>query len=581
LEIIHQSGKTLLGIVNDILDLSKIESGKMELTPVPTDICKELESVVAIFAAKAREKHISYTAFIDPTIPKIIICDIQRLKQVLSNLISNAVKFTPENGQVKVSIRTIQKEDSRIKLHFEVKDSGIGIKEDQKVKIFDLFSQADNSISREFGGTGLGLPISAKFIEMMGSHIEVDSKPEKGSTFWFDIWFDINNASISIGSQSSIKESVNIVFCNHSNEDCIVFETIKNYLEAWGLSWTTHSSCNSIPFDTAFLFITPDTFDQGDKENMQKLLEKSPSLQIVWVESSASVKAPKDHRIHKLEMPVVGSTLFDLFIAGLGDNFTRTSITEYKKSEKYYGKILVAEDNPVNQTLITELLKERGLDVTIVENGIKALEELDKNQHDLVLMDVNMPKMDGIEATKKLRENGFRTPIVALTANVMAEEKSSYMKAGMNDFLSKPIETIALERVLQKFLPTQNSKQKSTIQFDNIDYDYLGESLGLRNKKILRTLFSQFAKSVDSFLEDLEDAVNSQNIETLKEVIHRIKGSAGNMRFNNSFTLCKEIEKELSEQKEIKNTIKDKISKLMAQLWDLQTKIELHLNQER
>ncbi|WOE69205.1 ATP-binding protein [Hydrogenimonas thermophila] len=582
LEIIHKSGKTLLGIVNDILDLSKIESGKMELSPIPADICKELESVVAIFAAKAREKHISYTAFIDPTIPKTIICDIQRLKQVLSNLIGNAVKFTPENGKVEVLIKTIKKEDNRIKLHFEVKDSGIGIKEEQKSKIFDLFSQADNSISREYGGTGLGLPISAKFIEMMGSHIEVDSEPQKGSTFWFDIWFDINDASLSIGSLESIEESVNIVFCKHTPEDCIMFETIKNYLEAWGISWTTRTSCDDIPFDTAFLFITPDTFEKGDKENMQKLLEQFPSLQIIWVESSSSIKPPEDNRIHKLEMPVVGSTLFDLLAAGLGDNFTKASISEDNiYNGNYSGKVLVAEDNPVNQMLISELLKDRGIDATIVENGIEALDELNRNQYDLVLMDVNMPKMDGIEATKKLRESGFKTPIVALTANVMAEEKSAYMKAGMNDHLSKPIETKALDIVLQKFLNTTNIEEEvESIEFDDIDYDHLGESLGLKNRKILRTLFAQFSKSVDSFLEDLESAINSKNIETLKDVIHRIKGATGNMRFENSFTLCKELEKELSSHNEINNRVKNMITKLMAQLWDLQNKIELHLNKE-
>jgi len=578
LEIIHKSGKTLLGIVNDILDLSKIESGKMELSPIPADICKELESVVAIFSAKAREKHISYTAFIDPTIPKTTICDIQRLKQVLSNLIGNAVKFTPENGKVEILIKTIKKEDNRIKLHFEVKDSGIGIKEDQKSKIFDLFSQADNSISREYGGTGLGLPISAKFIEMMGSRIEVDSKPQKGSTFWFDIWFTINDDASSLDFLSSIEENVNIVFCNHSPEDCIMFETIKNYLEAWGLSWITRSSCEDIPFDISFLFITPDIFEKG---NIQKLLEKFPNLQIIWVESLSSIKPPEDKRVHKLEMPVVGSTLFDILAADLGDSLTRTAITECKSSAgKFSGKVLVAEDNTVNQLLITELLKERGVGVTIVEDGLEALDALDKNQYDLVLMDINMPKMDGIEATKKLRENGFKIPIVALTANVMAEEKSAYMKAGMNDHLSKPIEIKALERVLQKFLSNQTiKKEEKSIEFDNIDYDYLGESLGLKNRKILKTLFAQFSKSVDSFLEDLESAINAKEIETLKDVVHRIKGATGNMRFNNTFNLCKEIENELSDQKEI-NEIKEKISKLMVQLWDLQNKIELNLNEE-
>jgi len=235
--------------------------------------------------------------------------------------------------------------------------------------------------------------------------------------------------------------------------------------------------------------------------------------------------------------------------------------------------------------LITELIKKRGIEVTIVENGIEALEELNKNQYDLVLMDVNMPKMDGVEATKKLRENGFKIPIVALTANVMAEEKSAYLKAGMNDHLSKPIETQALDRMLQKFLNTtqiQEEKQPiEPIEFDNIDYNQLGESLGLRNIKILKTLIKQFSKSIDPFLENLERAMESKNIEKLKDTIHSIKGATGNMRFNNSFTLCEEIEKELSEQKEINKNIKEKITNLIAQLWNLKNKIESHLNQER
>jgi PAS domain S-box-containing protein len=584
LEIIHKSGKTLLGIVNDILDLSKIESGKMELSPIPADICKELESVVAIFAAKAREKHISYTAFIDPTIPKTVVCDVQRLKQVISNLIGNAIKFTPENGKVEVVIKKVLKESNRIKIHFEVKDSGIGIREDQISKIFDLFSQADNSISREYGGTGLGLPISAKFIEMMGSRIEVDSKPQKGSTFWFDIWFDINDSTTSTEeSILSIEESVNIVFCDYSPDDCIMFETIKNYLEAWGLSWTTRTTCDAIPSDTAYLFITADAFEKVDKDTIQKLLMMYPNLQIIWVETSNSFEPPKDDKIHKLEMPVVGSTLFDLLVEGLGDRFTKASTSEEDMTiGKYCGKVLTAEDNPVNQLLISELLKERGVDVTIVENGIEAIEELKKNSYDLVLMDVNMPKMDGIEATKRLREDGFKIPIIALTANVMAEEKSAYLKAGMNDHLSKPIETKALDMVLQKFLNTKNRKIEDveSIEFDTIDYDQLGESLGLKNRKILKTLFAQFSKSVNSFLEDLESAIDSNNINRVKDVIHRIKGAVGNMRFENSFSLCKEIENELSSQNEISESIKKKITKLMALLWDLQNKIDLNLNEE-
>jgi len=572
LSIIHQSGETLLGIVNDILDLSKIESGKMELSPAPADLCKELEGVVAIFAAKAREKQIAYTVFIDPTIPKTIICDIQRLKQVLSNLINNAIKFTPEKGKVEVSIETLEHQDHRIKIHFEVKDSGIGIKEEQKAKIFDLFSQADNSISREYGGTGLGLPISAKFIEMMGSRIEVDSTPNKGSTFWFDLWFEIYDERYAIGELPSMKEDVKIVFYSHSSESDLIFETVQHYLKAWHIPWTSTDSCDQISEDTTFLFLLS---NQEACESTQKLLERFPSLQIVLIDVTGVTATLQHPRIHTLELPIVGSALFDLLVTDLPENLTKSqTVEEHSQDHQYEGTILVAEDNGVNQILITELLHERGLHVDVVENGYEVIEAVTRQHYDLILMDVNMPKMDGIQATKELRERGYNRPIIALTANVMTEDQSVYKEAGMDDYLSKPIETDALDHILQTYLPLKEDKsQKSRLPFDDVSYEMVMDALHLKNRTLIRRLFEQFIRSAEHALNELEDILHKDDSETLKLTIHRIKGMVGNLRFNNTYTLCQTIEEALEKDHTIGTEVKENVLNLIAHLWDLREKV--------
>ena len=241
LQIIHKSGETLLGIVNDILDMAKIENGQMELDIHDVNLSTEIESVVSIFAAKAKEKRIEYHIFIDPNLPTTIKCDAQRIKQVLSNLINNAIKFTKENGEIHVDIIIKDRKDNQILLYIGVKDNGIGIKEDKISSIFQTFTQADNSISRQYGGTGLGLPISSKFIELMDGKIKVKSKENKGSLFYFEIWLDIIDDSKFLDLHSKFS---NLKVCIYKPQESTIYKTLKSYLRVSLFLKHNHTVCS-------------------------------------------------------------------------------------------------------------------------------------------------------------------------------------------------------------------------------------------------------------------------------------------------------------------------------------------------
>jgi signal transduction histidine kinase/CheY-like chemotaxis protein len=455
--IIEYSSNNLLNIVNDILDFSKIKAGKVELESLTFDPVEKFEATIDTFIAQAREKDITLKVSVDPYIPKELLGDPTKISQIIANLINNAIKFTPDGGDIEISIlETSETKESAI-VKFSVKDSGIGITAKEKSKIFEAFSQADISTSRKYGGTGLGLTIASQFIEKMGGELDIESSIGEGSLFFFSIKLKKPKELKRRTKLDLIQFTVGYIPPNNSSR---VDENLKRYVEYQGAEFTLYTqeeilnlSNNRLP---NLLFIDYACFDMEDEINPLLALPLKIVL-IVADDRKRELNNIRDGIDRFLYKPV---------------NFSRTikSLTILKSSEKdeknkmednfrhFDGiKALVAEDNSINQKLIKAVLNRFGIEVIIVDNGEKALKFRKESSCDIIFMDVQMPIMGGIEATEnildfEIEHNKKHIPIIALTANALQGDREKYISYGMDDYLSKPMSIEKLKNILLKFV---------------------------------------------------------------------------------------------------------------------------------
>ncbi len=524
IDIIHKSGQTLLHVVNDILDFSKLESGELVLYETESDLFAEMEATVSTFSSLSKNKQVNYYVYTDTTIPKLLKCDVQRLKQVVNNLVSNAIKFTPADGEVHVNIHLKSLINKKAKIHFSVKDSGIGIAKEKQKTIFDAFSQADNSISREFGGTGLGLAISSQYINMMGSQIQLTSSQGEGSEFFFDLELDVVDESSSI-TQITNNNNINIavIHLDTTLEGCAVNNIVFSYLDAWGYEYTKAQQIEDIPEETDIVIICSKIFDL---DACKKVLDRYEKLHLIYIEGVDGEFTCNHERSHCVEQPMTGSALFDKIITLTQDTTQLLSSQNSKQVEdqQFQGHILIAEDNQTNQILISLLLKERGLEYTLVDNGQKAIDAALKHEYDLIFMDINMPILDGLSATKELRKQKYKAPIVSLSANVIESDLLSFKEAGVNDSLNKPIIPTELDKVLSTYLPPANANSVLNL-YDTIDVEKISSALKIADKTIILTLIKSFTSS----LIEIKKSIEEEGITA--DILHNLKGMVGNLRF--------------------------------------------------
>ena len=534
-DIIHKSGETLLNVVNDILDFSKLESGELTLSKHEANLFKEMEAVVSTFASVSKKKRIDYFTYIDTSIPKLLLCDIQRIKQVINNLLSNAIKFTPEYGNVRIKIELESLEENIATINFSIKDSGIGIAEDKISTVFQAFLQADNSISREFGGTGLGLSISNQYINMMNTSIQLDSKIGEGSEFYFSLKLPIIDADMSI---VNIQDSshINITLLTSTQTiDYTINTIVSTYLKAWKFNYKEIQKLDELDDSINILIVCAKLFEQN---SCHEALDKFKKLELIYVEDAEESFNCSHKKFHLLEQPMTGSLLFDK-ITTLTNHEEKIQLpTQEKVQTNYKGNILIAEDNETNQMLIGFLLNDRGINYTIVNNGQKAVEEATKNHYELIFMDISMPIMDGIAATKLLRENNYTKPIVSLSANVIEKDTTSFLEAGIDDTLNKPIIPADLDKILEKYLFTKN-RSNEIIDVDIINIKLISKNLGIADENIILKLLNSFVSSVQEIIKNLENKMLNKNI------LHNIKGLSGNLRFTKLYHLCTDFEKEV------------------------------------
>jgi len=585
---VESSALDLLGIINDILDFSKIEAGKMSMESVDFNLEEVLEKLSHLVTLKAEEKGLELLFSIGNDVPISLIGDPLRLGQVLSNLGSNAIKFT-EAGEIVVFINVVSREKENVVLRFSVKDTGVGLSEEQTGKLFQSFSQADGSTTRKYGGTGLGLTICKRLVEMMGGEIWVESEPGKGSTFIFTAGFGIQvkGGERKLEPSLELKDMRVLVV----DDNAASREILKGVLESLTFRVTTVASG-----DEALAELKRNANDKESQAYELVLMDwKMPGMN--GIETAKMIKSEPDishtptiimvtaygwEEVRKqaesiaidvfLVKPVTNSLLFDAIMEAFGKiggrkgskpASTKYEVDKISEIEKIRGaKVLLAEDNAINQQVATELLEKAGLIVTIANNGKEAIEKVEGSEFELVFMDVQMPEMNGLDATGCIRKNPrFRNlPIVAMTAQAMTGDREKCIEAGMDDYITKPIDINELFSVLVKWIKPKDRKitdantlQKSfQINEELAEDDQLPTLPGIDvesglirvggNRKLYKKLLIKFRDDYSNSFDEIQRAIEKNNLKDAERYAHTVKGVAGNIGVNKLHKIAGDLE---------------------------------------
>jgi len=485
-EIVRNSADSLLSIINDILDYSKIEAGKLDIEIIDFDLRLAMDEVTDLVAIKSYERSLEYVAIVHPEVPSLLCGDPGRLRQTLINLVGNAFKFT-EEGEVSVCISLEDENSTHATIRFTVTDSGIGIPKDRLDGIFESFTQADGSTTRKFGGTGLGLAISKQLVEMMGGRIGAKSEEGKGSEFWFTAVFEKQpeGRESKIVVPDDIKgKRVLIVDDNATNR-----YVLREQLKSWGCRYGNVSSGMQALKELRLAVDRKDPYEiaiidmqmpEMDGETVGKKIKQDPDLKNTILVLMTSMGQRGDaKRLEKigfaayLTKPIRQSKLYDCLATVTGVRkeatmehsaaiVTRHSLSEHRKRKV---RILLAEDNMINQKVALNILKKLGYSADAVANGKEAVKALEMIPYDMVLMDCQMPEMDGYEATGEIRNLESKVLnhnliIIAMTANAMKGDREKCLNAGMDDYLSKPVKPDEFLNILEKWISKQDASQQ-------------------------------------------------------------------------------------------------------------------------
>ncbi|MEO5364488.1 MAG: response regulator, partial [Magnetococcus sp. DMHC-8] len=464
---IDQASRSLLHIINDILDFSKIEAGKLTMETIPFSMDKVADQVAAMAAPKTQDKSLELIAAVDHRIPPVLMGDPLRLGQVLLNLVGNAVKFT-ETGEVCFEIQLAGLTDAHADVAFRVRDTGIGMTPAQMANLFNAFTQADTSTTRRFGGTGLGLAISRHLVEMMGGSLQLSSEPGQGSTFHFQLTFPVaQEAQLAAPLVTSQLAGLHILVADDHPvarrvcRDMLLpfqcrVEEAENGEQA--VQHIVQAAAGDDPFRLVLMDWRMPVMDglTAVRQMRAALGDQAPSVVLITAYGREEVMSSslREGIPHLLIKPITASALLEIIPHALGGQ-APTAPTSELPTQTIHGTILLVEDNEINQEVAQGILAQTGLQVEIANNGMEAIEKLQQGAFDLVLMDVQMPVMDGYEATRRLRrEERFRDlPIIAMTANAMKGDREICLSAGMSDYLSKPIDPRNLYAILAKWAP--------------------------------------------------------------------------------------------------------------------------------
>ncbi|MCL4692596.1 MAG: response regulator [Candidatus Hydrogenedentes bacterium] len=559
-ETILESSNALLAIINDILDFSKVEAGRLELEVIDFDLRIAIEEVLDLLAVRAQEKGLEIASLVEPGVPSRVKGDPGRLRQILINLVSNAIKFT-EHGEVIIHATLDQESEHLSTIRFAVTDTGIGIPKDRMDRLFKSFSQVDSSTTRRYGGTGLGLAISMQLANLMGGEIGVESEEGKGSTFWFTCRLEHQRGADTeeeFPLEPIEGQRILVVDDNQTNR-----AVLSQQLNRWGCHCEVvadgRSALDAIrvrasagtPFD---LVLIDSLMPEMDGQQLASAIRADAVLgDPVLVMITSSARRGEASRFHELGFvayltkPVKRSQLYDCLRAALGTRrhgesekpqrlITRHSVVERKK---YTKRILVAEDNPINQKVALRVIEKLGYRADAVANGMEAVSAVKRLPYDLILMDGQMPEMDGIEATRIIRqgESGAkrRIPIVALTAHAMQGDRDRYIAAGMDDYLAKPLQPRELAEMIERYVG-----DGTTVPEIPKERPGKGSRKPVFNRRALLARLDNdtelFDELVQVFLADcdaqfgrMRSALSQRDATSLSRLAHTLKGSALNV----------------------------------------------------
>ncbi len=510
-DIIEKSSENLLEIINNILDLSKIESNKLEIEDIAFNPIEEFESAVEVYAVRASEKHIDLGCFIDPELEGPLKGDPTKIKEVVINLLSNAVKFTSSSGAINVDIRKLESPQEGVsRVRFEIQDSGIGVTSEQKARIFEAFSQADTSITRKYGGTGLGLTISSRFIELMGGQLDLHSEPGEGTTFFFTL--DFEEVEAETESVKGSYSSINALVLESTHKQKTQNRYLCEYLDFYGVSYTMFKDLKELEtlqrqVNYDLLFIDYDITTESDLGTYSAMPEE---LVIIT----------KSYYMRKIDS--MGLDIFKTLYEPLNNTKVKLTLENFsnsnysaKKAKKvnrqkynadtsrFKANVLVAEDNIINQKLIKRTLEDLGLTISIASNGLEAFQKRKDGNYDLIFMDIQMPFLDGMEATQAILEyeatyNQPHTPIVALTANALKGDRERFLEAGLDEYTTKPLVRAEIITLLNHFLA------------DHIVYDEVLEDTKDEASETLTTELEQEIKEIEALNSDNTIETESQ-----------------------------------------------------------------------
>lgn len=543
LDIIKKSAAGLLDIINDILDFSKIESHKLELSFVEFNPYSELGTVMKLFAVKAMEKGIRFTWFMDPGIPEVIVSDSTRLKQVLANLLSNAIKFTPDDGAVSAEVRMLDRDETGCRLYFAVTDTGIGIPERKQKQIFEVFTQADNSITRRFGGTGLGLSISMNLVKLLGGELVLESEAGRGSCFSFVI--DCGSGYSSCMSDRIDIQGISAGIYSGSIADRFLRNGLAWFLEQLGCEVVVSDSIDGLKdsgIDLMFVIFRTDSSGYI-AEHIGSVMCRT--ILLCFEGDMGHASRLRDYFSEVLVLPagtetVLNTIRYAMDIAGQDETVDTGSVVALRT---YSGSVLIGEDNRINQKLMTLLLRDYGVETVVAGNGLDVFDRYKGGKFDLVLMDIHMPAADGIETTRMIREyedlhNLPRTPIVALTAKTLKGDRDFFKGNGMDGFLAKPVEMDRLEAVLCRYLAPgplmadhqEPGRQPAAACHEEYIIDDVAGELRIP-VRVLSDLCIEFFRDAGELMEEMKAAVRENSVSIIRNLGHRLKGASANLRF--------------------------------------------------
>jgi len=552
----------LLRIINDILDFSKIEAKKLIMEDIRFNIRNTIEDAVSLFVPKAAEKDLEIYTIINEGVPDEVIGDPSRLSQILNNLISNAVKFTM-NGEISVTVDCSEEKDEIAVLNFEVKDTGIGIQREQINTIFQSFSQADASTTRNYGGTGLGLAISNELVKMMGGEIRVESMYGEGSTFKFNVKLKISKRASEQKLMFEKLAGVNILIVDDNENNR---KSISSYFQGTGLkvfeandaaSTITTIISNANTKNKISIAIIDHQMSDINGYELATTLKAMPFSKDIKLILLTSINKKGDTEVAKeygfssyLTKPVRRDDLLECVAIILGlkkdDKKNNQIITESMGKQvksKLKPRILLVEDNAMNRKIVIRMLKSHGLTCDVALNGSEALIALSEKDYDVIFMDCQMPVMDGYECTSKIRlleGDKKHTIIIAMTANAMKGDSEKCFAAGMDDYISKPINFDTMFNIIES-----NTKERGALNdytsIINNSIDYLIKTTGLKNDDV-KEILEDYIKCLPDLLEGINDAIDNKDFNKLKSLTHELKGSSGTFGIATIYELAEKLE---------------------------------------